>query len=162
MARSKAAGAKPKPASRRRKRPYTVSDRVRAANKLNAQRARGKKSPEGLKVSSMNALQHARYAQTAVLPGECPIAHQERIDESIELLGSESGLERRLATYAAQASWNLDRSQKANRDVLHGRMFRAQRKARRDRVAAQMFLQAYLDAGCPAEAAPGPLGDETR
>jgi putative holliday junction resolvase len=36
------------------------------------------------------------------------------------------------------------------------------RKARRDRVAAQMFLQAYLDAGCPAEAAPGPLGDEAK
>jgi putative Holliday junction resolvase len=35
-----------------------------------------------------------------------------------------------------------------------------QRKARRDRVAAQMLLQAYLDAGCPAEAPPGPLGDE--
>jgi putative Holliday junction resolvase len=33
------------------------------------------------------------------------------------------------------------------------------RKERRDRVAAQMFLQAYLDAGCPAEAAPGPLGE---
>jgi putative Holliday junction resolvase len=36
-----------------------------------------------------------------------------------------------------------------------------QRKARRDRVAAQMLLDAYLAAGCPAEAAPGPLGDET-
>jgi putative Holliday junction resolvase len=33
------------------------------------------------------------------------------------------------------------------------------RKARRDRVAAQMFLQAYLDAGCPADAPPGPLAD---
>jgi putative Holliday junction resolvase len=33
------------------------------------------------------------------------------------------------------------------------------RKARRDRVAAQMLLQAYLDAGCPENAAPGPLGD---
>jgi putative Holliday junction resolvase len=32
-----------------------------------------------------------------------------------------------------------------------------QRKARRDRVAAQILLQAYLDAGCPGEAAPGPL-----
>jgi putative Holliday junction resolvase len=37
-----------------------------------------------------------------------------------------------------------------------------QRKARRDRVAAQMLLQAYLDAGCPPESAPGPLGDEGR
>jgi putative Holliday junction resolvase len=31
------------------------------------------------------------------------------------------------------------------------------RKARRDKVAAQILLQAYLDAGCPPEAPPGPL-----
>lgn len=31
------------------------------------------------------------------------------------------------------------------------------RKERRDRVAAQVFLQAYLDAGCPTDAVPGPL-----
>jgi putative Holliday junction resolvase len=31
------------------------------------------------------------------------------------------------------------------------------RKVRRDRVAAQIFLQAYLDAGCPDESAAGPL-----
>ncbi len=31
------------------------------------------------------------------------------------------------------------------------------RKLRRDRVAAQMMLQAYIDAGCPANATPGPL-----
>jgi putative Holliday junction resolvase len=33
------------------------------------------------------------------------------------------------------------------------------RKERRDKVAAQMLLQAYLDAGCPAESAPGALDD---
>jgi putative Holliday junction resolvase len=32
-----------------------------------------------------------------------------------------------------------------------------QRKARRDKVAAQIFLQAYLDAGCPADPVAGPL-----
>ena len=31
------------------------------------------------------------------------------------------------------------------------------RKERRDQVAAQILLQTYLDAGCPAEQAPGPL-----
>jgi putative Holliday junction resolvase len=31
------------------------------------------------------------------------------------------------------------------------------RKARRDRVAAQMFLQSYLDAGCPGERTLGAL-----
>jgi putative Holliday junction resolvase len=33
------------------------------------------------------------------------------------------------------------------------------RRQRRDKVAAQMLLQAYLDAGCPGETAPGPLND---
>ena len=33
------------------------------------------------------------------------------------------------------------------------------RKARRDRVAAQMFLQAYLDAGCPPDPTPLPLDE---
>ena len=32
-----------------------------------------------------------------------------------------------------------------------------QRKARRDKVAAQILLQAYLDAGCPADPVAGPL-----
>ena len=35
-----------------------------------------------------------------------------------------------------------------------------QRKARRDRVAAQILLQAYLDAGCPAERTVGPLDEK--
>ena len=33
------------------------------------------------------------------------------------------------------------------------------RKGKRDRVAAQIMLQAYLDAGCPEEKEPGPLDD---
>jgi putative holliday junction resolvase len=37
---------------------------------------------------------------------------------------------------------------------------RKQRKARRDRVAAQILLQTYLDAGCPPESKPCGL-DET-
>jgi putative pre-16S rRNA nuclease len=32
-----------------------------------------------------------------------------------------------------------------------------QRKVRRDKVAAQILLQAYLDAGCPADPVAGPL-----
>jgi len=33
----------------------------------------------------------------------------------------------------------------------------AQRKQRRDKVAAQLLLQAYLEAGCPGETPPGAL-----
>ena len=35
------------------------------------------------------------------------------------------------------------------------------RRERRDKVAAQMLLQAYLDAGCPPEAPPAALDAET-
>jgi putative Holliday junction resolvase len=35
----------------------------------------------------------------------------------------------------------------------------ARRKERRDKVAAQMLLQSYLDAGCPAESTLGALDD---
>lgn len=36
------------------------------------------------------------------------------------------------------------------------------RKERRDRVAAQILLQTYLDAGCPADEGAGPLADDVR
>jgi putative Holliday junction resolvase len=37
-----------------------------------------------------------------------------------------------------------------------------QRKQRRDRVAAQILLQTYLDEGCPEQAATGPLEEPYR
>ena len=36
------------------------------------------------------------------------------------------------------------------------------RKNRRDRVAAQMILQAYLEAGCPIAETPAPLGSDRK
>ncbi|QDU64127.1 Putative Holliday junction resolvase [Planctomycetes bacterium Pan216] len=33
------------------------------------------------------------------------------------------------------------------------------KKARRDMIAAQIMLQGFIDAGCPLDAAPGPLDD---
>jgi putative Holliday junction resolvase len=41
--------------------------------------------------------------------------------------------------------------------LLEAGLTHKRRKERRDRVAAQILLQAYLDAGCPAEPTPGPL-----
>lgn len=37
----------------------------------------------------------------------------------------------------------------AEESLLEAGLTKKQRKARRDRVAAQIFLQTYLDAGCP-------------
>ena len=48
-------------------------------------------------------------------------------------------------------------SVEAESHLLAAGLTNKRRKARRDRVAAQILLQAYLDAGCPAERTPGPL-----
>jgi putative Holliday junction resolvase len=52
--------------------------------------------------------------------------------------------ERFTTAHAESALWDAG--------LTHGK-----RKQRRDKVAAQMMLQAYLDAGCPADAPPGAL-----
>ena len=52
--------------------------------------------------------------------------------------------ERFTTTQAEQLLWSAGLSHK-------------KRKSRRDPLAAQIMLQAYLDAGCPAESTPGPL-----
>jgi putative Holliday junction resolvase len=65
-------------------------------------------------------------------------------------LGEVTGLpvayfdERFTSVEAEQALWDAGLTHK-------------KRKARRDRVAAQMLLQCYLDAGCPADTGTGPL-----
>jgi putative Holliday junction resolvase len=49
-------------------------------------------------------------------------------------------------------------SHEAETALLSAGLTRKKRKARRDRVAAQVLLQSFLDAGCPSEQVPGPLG----
>jgi putative Holliday junction resolvase len=45
----------------------------------------------------------------------------------------------------------------AENHLLAAGLTNKRRKARRDRVAAQILLQSYLDAGCPGTIAMGPL-----
>jgi putative holliday junction resolvase len=49
----------------------------------------------------------------------------------------------------------------AERSLIDAGLTRQKRKAIRDKLAAQIMLQSYLDAGCPEkEAAPAPLTDQ--
>jgi putative pre-16S rRNA nuclease len=49
----------------------------------------------------------------------------------------------------------------AERSLIDAGLTRQRRKAIRDKLAAQIMLQSYLDAGCPhQEAAPAPLSDQ--
>jgi putative Holliday junction resolvase len=50
----------------------------------------------------------------------------------------------------------------AESSLLEAGLTKKKRKARRDRVAAQILLQTYLDAGCPGDSKPTPVDDSTR
>jgi putative Holliday junction resolvase len=50
-------------------------------------------------------------------------------------------------------------SVEAERFLLDAGLTNKRRKGRRDRVAAQILLQAYLEAGCPTAFAPGALDE---
>jgi putative Holliday junction resolvase len=52
-------------------------------------------------------------------------------------------------------------SVEAEQSLQAAGLTRKRRKGRRDRVAAQLLLQAYLDAGCPGKWTAGPLEDPT-
>jgi putative Holliday junction resolvase len=47
----------------------------------------------------------------------------------------------------------------AEQHLLAAGLTNKRRKERRDRLAAQILLQTYLDAGCPAEESPRPLDE---
>ncbi|HMC88315.1 MAG TPA: Holliday junction resolvase RuvX, partial [Gemmataceae bacterium] len=47
----------------------------------------------------------------------------------------------------------------AEQALLSAGLTKKRRQARRDRVAAQILLQSYLDAGCPGEQASRPLDE---
>ncbi len=52
-------------------------------------------------------------------------------------------------------------SVEAEQSLLGAGLTKKKRKARLDKLAAQIMLQGYLDAGCPVkEAAPAPLADQ--
>jgi putative Holliday junction resolvase len=62
------------------------------------------------------------------------------------------------ATGLATAFWDERfTSVEAEHSLWAAGLTNKKRKARRDQVAAQIFLQSYLDAGCPPSAVLGPL-----
>ena len=76
------------------------------------------------------------------------------------LAGSANGWPRRPADRSS-TSTSATRRSKPSRALLDAGLTRKKRKARRDKLAAQIMLQGYLDAGCPEkEAAAAPLSDQ--
>src|SRR3954469_15114273 len=102
-------GAKPK---------REISPARLAANRANASRSTGPRTPLGKSASKLNGLVHGMRAESDILPGEDPEALERRIATWADELGADTESERYLAEAAAKASWRIDRCRGAEAAAL--------------------------------------------
>jgi hypothetical protein len=84
------------------------------ANRKNAQKSTGPRTPEGKSKVRFNALKDGATAKSPVIPGEDPAEFQARIDTWTQDLAPTNSAERYLVEHAARASWQLDRLDRAH------------------------------------------------
>src|SRR3954464_16063493 len=109
-------GAKPK---------REISPARLAANRANASRSTGPRTPLGKSISKLNGLVHGMRAESDILPGEDPEALDRRIATWADELGAVTESERYLAEAAAKESWRIDRCRGAEAAALSRQVLRA-------------------------------------
>ena len=93
--------------------PKTVSEKQLAANRANAQRSTGPRTPEGISRSRWNALTHGALAQALIPPSLEPYESRQAFDELLSVLHDEiapaSAIEQMLVERIAVSYWRLAR-----------------------------------------------------
>ncbi len=126
-----------------------------AANRQNARRSTGPRTPAGRQKSCMNALKHGLDAQTVVLPGEDDAAYRARLDAWRAEHRPRNQDEEALLERAVALSWQLDRAiavqaVRLTECIRHARSDDARRRqAESDAVGAAEVGRRLLD-GPPA------------
>jgi hypothetical protein len=80
------------------------------ANRANAGKSTGPRTPEGKAVVSQNAVKHGLLARAAALQGEDPEEFAEYREQLLEELGAEGALEATVAERIVGLSWRLQRA----------------------------------------------------
>ncbi len=112
--------------------PPTSQKRI-DANRKNAQRSTGPRTPEGKSRSRFNGLQHGLAATVPVLPGEDPAAFQARVDAVMDSFAPQNQVEVELLERVAATSLSLDRATRAevarlSHKIRHDAIEREQRE----------------------------------
>ena len=84
--------------------------RQKKANRRNAKRSTGPRTPEGKARSSQNACKHGLFARDTVLPDENPEEFLDLIATLEQELNAIGGFERRLVRHIADAEWRIRRT----------------------------------------------------
>ena len=131
----------------------TSSSRRAEANRLNAQKSTGPRTPEGKARSSMNAVTHGLTSQAALLEGEDPAKLEELGAEMMAHLKPADPVQRALAERIVALTWRLRRVARAEAATAIKIEGRRQREWKRDFDEAERMNRpppgppAPLDAG---------------
>jgi len=128
-----------------------TSQRRIDANRRNAQKSSGPRTPEGKSRSRFNRLKHGLAATVAVLPGEDPDAFQARVDAVMESFVPHNQVEYELLERVASTTWSFERARRAeaaqlSHKIRHDVIERVQRE-KEEAVALGQRL--FLDARGP-------------
>jgi hypothetical protein len=86
-----------------------ISEKQLEANRRNAERSTGARTPAGKARSSMNNLRHVLTGQITILPTEDREAHDRFCNELVDGFKPETPMERQLAHSVAEDNWRLNR-----------------------------------------------------
>jgi len=115
------------------------------ANRRNAEKSTGPRTPEGKSRSRFNRLEHGLAATVPVLPGEDPTAFQARVDAVVESFGPQNQVEFDLLERVAATSWAFDRATRAEAarlsyKIRHDAIEREQREKEEALMLGQRLL----------------------
>ena len=128
-----------------------TSSRRAEANRRNARRSTGPRTPAGKGRSRFNAVKHGMRAQSLVLPGEDPDALKARQDAWVADLRPTGEVEHFLVSRAVQLSWQLQRGDRAMAARLADlRAGRAEERADEVVALGRRLLADPLDPDGPA------------
>ena len=102
------------------------------ANRLNALKSTGPKSPEGKSRAARNALKHGLLSRDMLLPGEKPKELEAFREAILAELAPQGELEEFLADRVVESAWRLRRAVRLERDIIQGKLsseFRSRAKS---------------------------------
>ena len=133
------------------------------ANRLNALKSTGPKTPEGKAAVRMNGLRHGLRARTVVLPGENPEDFHQLCDELETEWNPQSATEKFYVEQMAISHWKLIRIEHAEKSIvtqeaaaktqipLLDRLWQCQHRLERSYARAQRELERLQESRRPVD-----------
>ena len=100
-----------------------TTERQKAANRANARRSTGPKTPKGKTAVRLNAIRHGLLARDAVLLGEDSDAFEELRNEVWAELSPVGPIEKLLVERVVNEMWRLQRATRAETALYHWRVY---------------------------------------